>query len=419
MVAIEKANLTTSKMEINSIESAYSWFVGCMSLLMTSLSFGAITAVPILMKPMSEELLWGRARLASIHTAAFVCAAVGCIIVGLASDRIKFFWLALLAALSIGAGLFLTSRAHDPWMFYAAYGILVGGVGQGTFFSPITAAASHWFDRNRHFAIALITCGQGVGGLIVPVVLRYGAELIGWRDAMASYGLACFTIMSVASVVFLRDPPAKSHPHGTGQNGSNVSGANWAAYRFAMIHITFGSIGMFLFIAHFIILCEERQIAPFVAAILLSAMLGIATCSRLLTGLLLNRLSHERVIFGSNLVLTTGIVIVAGAGDNIPIIAIGALLFGVGFGSCFPAYATLVRANFPAQQFGFWLSTLWFLSFLGAGFGSWIGGYLHDIFGNYLFPLVFAAIIVTAGCLIAQFNSFLFSCVIYLISTAK
>ncbi len=386
-----------------SVESPYSWLVAGISLVITSLSFGAITAVPILMKPMSEELRWGRAELASIHTSAFAFAAVACVVMGFASDRVRFFRLALTGAISIGLGLVLTSRASELWKFYIFYGLLVGGLGQGTFFSPITASASRWFDRNRNVAIALITCGQGFGGLIVPVVLRGGANLVGWRDAMAGYGGACFIIMGLGSIVFLKTPPAAcSFADKNKNDNATQSAPNWIAYRFAVIQIIFGSIGSFLFIAHFMILCEERQIASFTSSLLMSLMLGTTICSRMVTGFLLNHVSQQRVILWSNVISALGIVIVARGSNSSAIIAIGAMTFGTGFGSSFPAYATLVRDNLPAGEFGYWLSTLWCASFLSAGVGTWMGGYLHDLSGSYGYSLGFAAVAVMTGVVIAR-----------------
>ena len=46
--------------------------------------------------------------------------------------------------------------------------LLVGGLGQGAFFSPLAAAVSHWFERHRAVAVSIALCGQSVGGLFIP-----------------------------------------------------------------------------------------------------------------------------------------------------------------------------------------------------------------------------------------------------------
>ncbi|EKD96850.1 MAG: hypothetical protein ACD_23C01224G0002 [uncultured bacterium] len=386
--------------KVKTSEGAYSWVVACLSLLMTSLSFGAVTSVPILMKPMSDELFWSRGKLSLVHTAALVGAAVGSLVIGYASDRMNFLRLALLAAISIGAGLLIASRADEFWQIALAYGILVGGIGQGTFFSPITAAASRWFDHNRTYAIAIVTCGQGVGGIVVPLILRDMALHNGWRSALLNYGIASTAVIGLASLVFIREPPITSasiEPE-TEQQPST----NWFTYYFAMAHFAVCSIGSFLFIGHFMIFCEESAIDPFTSSALMSSTLGATIVSRLAAGYLLKSIDSSRVILASNLIIAIGIMVVAFSEQSVFLISTGAAIFGIGFGAAFPAYGTSARANFPARQFGFWLATMWCLSFICAGFGSWAGGLFRDALGNYKTGFAFASGLILAGSLVAQ-----------------
>lgn len=366
---------------------------------MTSLSFGAVTSVPILMKPMSDELFWSRGKLSLIHTTALTGAALGCLVIGHASDRMNFFRLSLLAAISIGAGLLIASRADEFWQIALAYGILVGGVGQGTFFSPITAAATRWFDQNRTFAIAIVTCGQGVGGIVVPPILRYMALHYGWRSALLGYGMACAAVIGLASLVFIREPPIASTSI---EQCNKQQSVNWPTYYFAMANFAICSVGSFLFIGHFMIFCEENAINPITSSALMSSTLGVTIVSRLGAGYLLKSIDSSRIILTSNLIIAVGIMAVALSEQSVLLIFTGALIFGVGFGAAFPAYGISARANFPARRFGFWLATMWCVSFVCAGLGSWAGGLFRDALGNYKTGFAFASGLIFFGSLIAH-----------------
>jgi cyanate permease len=95
-------------------------------------------------------------------------------------------------------------------------------------------------------------------------------------------------------------------------------------------------------------------------------------------------------------------MVVAFSEQSVFLISTGAAIFGIGFGAAFPAYGTSARANFPARQFGFWLATMWCLSFICAGFGSWAGGLFRDALGNYKTGFAFASGLILAGSLVAQ-----------------
>ncbi len=47
---------------------------------------------------------------------------------------------------------------------------------------------SRWFDRRRGTAIALISSGQYIAGMIWPSLIGYGIARYGWQTAMLAYG---------------------------------------------------------------------------------------------------------------------------------------------------------------------------------------------------------------------------------------
>lgn len=190
-----------------TVETPYSWIVAGVALIITSLSFGVATSVAILMKPMSDDLGWTRQAVSLIHALTMLSAGIGSLVIGPIADRRSFGPLSIIGGIATALGLLLASHAHEPWHFYLVYGALVGAIGQGTFFSPITATVSLWFDRNRALAMAIVLCGQSVGGLTLPVILRISAVELGWREAITIYAWVCGIVIVACSLVFLRRPP--------------------------------------------------------------------------------------------------------------------------------------------------------------------------------------------------------------------
>ncbi|MCC5810126.1 MAG: MFS transporter [Ectothiorhodospiraceae bacterium] len=384
----------------DSIESTYSWLVVFVSLGLASLSFGAVTSIPILMQPMVEDLGWPRATLGLAHALAMVAAGTVGFAIGYLADRISFAVLSITAGLATGIGLMLSSVATEPWQLYAAYALLVGALGQGTFFGPITANVSRWFDRNRAFAMAIVLCGQSVGGLTVPIALRGLAEAWGWRDAMAAYGLLCLVLIVSCSLVFAKAPPKEPQTpptsDTTGQHSAKI--AQLRLFTLVTATLMLLNAGSFIVIAHLVAFGEEQGLPAALSAGILSILLGVTLVSRLGGGALLDRTHPGGVLVVCIALLPVGILMIEAGSGSIHLMMAGAILLGLGYGGVFPALTHIVRATFPSSRAGTWISAMFLFGFLAAATGSWLGGMLRDISGTYSLSLI-VALALTAGSL--------------------
>lgn len=366
----------------SSLETGYSWLVMILSMVMASLSFGAVTTVPILMQPMAEQLGWARSTLGLAHALAMIGAGGTSLLIGYLADRRGFAVIALVAAAATGFGLWMASRAQLPWQLYAPYALLVGAIGQGTFFGPITANVTHWFDRNRAFAMAVVMCGQSVGGLTIPVALRGLAQAWGWRDAMATYALVCLVCISLCALVFLRAPPRPAAHAPLAHRGPLPEGSMPVFFGVCAV-LMFLNTASFMVIAHLVAYGEELGLSPVRSASLLALLLGMTLISRLFGGTLIDRDRTAAVLFPCALMIPLGTLILTTGAGVFPWMLCGAVLFGFGYGGVFPVFAHLIRAAFPASVAGTWISAMFLSGFLAAALGSWSGGYLRDRGGDY------------------------------------
>ncbi|WP_332816032.1 MFS transporter [Ramlibacter sp.] len=381
-----------------SIQSLYSWWVACITLVIASISFGAVTSIPVLLKPLASDWQAGASTIALVHTSAMVGAGVGSLLLGRLLDRFGFFGISLLAAAATGGGLVLAASASNLLTLHFAYGVLVGGIGQGAFFSPLAAAVSQWFDRHRALAIALAACGQSVGGLALPPVLRWSAEAYGWRQTIESYGIAAGLVLCACAFAFRRAPPRLSAPgpaHGATANRT-LDRKGFALLGSSM---ALSNLAAFIAIGHLTAFGEEKGFAPAAAAAFVSVMLGATLLLRLSIGPLTIRFGHFRTLVAVSLVHLAGVVLLALADSQASII-LSVLLIGIGFGGYVPAYAVLVRELFPAAQAGRRLAEIYFFAFLAAGGGSWVGGITRDASGSYALPFAVAAVCAATGVLL-------------------
>lgn len=384
------ADVRGYRCEARSIETSYSWWLAAIAVLIGSLSFGAVTSVPILLKPLSHDWGAGAGTMALVHTSAMFGAAAGSLLLGRVFDRFGFFGMALLAATATGAGLLIAASAQNLLTLHLAYGVLIGGIGQGAFFSPLTAAVSQWFDRHRALAIAIVACGQSVGGLTLPPLMRWGAHAFGWRATLVTYGLVAGLVLVVCTLAFRRAPPPPVSAPDMSVAGKAVLSAAQGGFLMLGLAMALTNHASFMVMAHLTAFGEDQGFAPTAAAALVSAMLGVSLVSRLAVGKLSMRWGHHRTLLATTLLLVLGITWLAMAQGSVAI-ALGAVLVGLGFGSYVPGYAILAREMFPAAQAGRRIAEIFCFAFVAAGVGSWSSGWLRDLTGGYGVPFVVAA----------------------------
>lgn len=382
-----------------SIEQAYSWRVALTATLITSLGFGAATSVPILMKPLAQSWNSSAGSLAFVHSSAMVGAAIGGLVLGRLMDRWGFFPIAVLGTVATTSGLLLASVASNFFILLVAYGLLIGAIGQGAFFSPLVAAVSQWFDRRQALAIAIAASGQGVGGLLYPPMLRLGAQLIGWRSTLAVYGIAAGLLLGACAFVFRRAPPRHASPSRAGAEPAAKAHFRPRHFLALCLSLALANLATFMIIGHLTAAGEERGFSPMAAASLLSIMLGMALISRLSSGYLCGIFGDYRVLVVATVVHGIGLGWMA-ATASYAAIAAGAALIGLGFGAYLPGYAVLVRKIFPPNQSGRRIAEVFFLGFMASGIGSWSGGWLRDMGGNYVAAFCGATLLALIGLLI-------------------
>ncbi len=380
------------------IECAYSWWLAALVLVISSISFGAVSAVPVLLKPLAREWNTGAASIAWVHMSTLVGAGLGSLVLGRMMDRWGFFPIALTASVATACGLFLASRASGILILHLACGVLIGGVGQGAFFSPLTAALSRWFDRHRALAMAIGTSGQSVGGFFIPPLLRLGADRIGWRTTLELYAGVALALLVPCALAFRRALPvtgaATSAPAAEQRNGEH-----WHRFWTLGLALALTSLATFVVIGHVVAFGEERGFTPVVAASLMSGLLGATLFSRLLAGWLARHWGGFRVLLVASAIHLTGIGLLA-VSQGYPALVAASALIGLGFGGYLPIYALLASDMFPASESGRRIAEMYFFAFVAAGLGSGGGGWVHDVSGGYAMTFRCAALMACAGMLI-------------------
>lgn len=364
----------------------YRWVLVAIGALMTCVSMGAMFSLAVFLEPIATATGWSRAGISSAMTVNFIAMGIAGFLWGTANDRFGSRVVVLSGTIVLGLGLVLASRATTLLEFQFVYGLLVG-IASGAFVTPMIAATTGWFERNRALAISLVSAGIGVAPMTVSPLARYLITTYEWRPAMLMIGLVAWVVLLPAGL-FVRNAPLQ----GAGAEAGPVShGDPWAtakhAFRtpqFLVLAATFAACcaahsGPIFHMVSYATLCGISAMA----AVSIYSVEGLAGLfGRLLLGVLADR-------YGIKLVLTAGLLVQAFAiGSYLYVSKLEefyalAIVFGTAYGGVMPLYAGLAREYFGQSIIGTVLGAATMISCLGMAFGPFIGGWLFDTYHDY------------------------------------
>jgi MFS family permease len=367
----------------DSIETGASWVAAAVAMSILSISYGAPLIVVVGLKPIAAALGGDRSVIALAAALVWVGTGTGGILMGWVADRVGVRRTVICGALMTALGLAVSSIGK-VWTLYLGHALLIGLLGGGALYPPLLIHVSRWFDRRRGTALAVISSGQYVAGVIWPSVFQHWLGWFGWQATMLSYAVVVVAVAPMA--LFLRPAPQPGRAVGSSAvvvRGTHALGLRPNTVQALLCAAAFlCCVPMAMPAGHLVALCSDLGISPAQGAAMLSVLLGCAFVSRQFWGWLADRV-------GGLLTLMLGSACQA--------LAIGAFLltqneaglftisaaFGLGFSGIVPAYVLIVRELFPSAEASWRVPTVLFIAMSGMAFGSWFAGALYDHFGYY------------------------------------
>ena len=370
---------------MSGVDSSASWKTAWLVLAILSVSYGSPLLIVVGMKTIQEALGIDRSVVALAGSLVWVGTGAGGIVMGWLADRVGIRRTVVIGTCMIACGLALSSLG-TVWALYIGHGLMIGLLGNGGVYPPLLVYVSRWFERRRGAAIALISSGQYVAGVVWPFFLERGFALVGWQAVMLCYG-ALVLVLILPATRLLKTPPAfgdaapgsrgtASRHGGTGSLRPNVMQALICLAAFCCC------IPMSVPSAHIVAFCGDIGIKPTHGAAMLSLMLGCAFLSRQAWGALADRIGGLRTVMVGSACQAVAIAGFLVTQDEAGLFAVSAA-FGLGFSGIIPSYSVAIRDHFPPAQASWRMPLTLFTAMSGMAFGSWLAGALYDRFGYY------------------------------------
>jgi len=368
----------------DSIENRSSWVAAAITTAILAISYGAPLLVVIGLKPITSSLGTDRSVVALAGALVWVGTGLGGIVMGWLADRIGVRSIVVFGALMAALGL-AVSTTGQVWTLVLGHAVLIGLLGNSAHFPPLVVYISRWFDRRRGTAVALISSGQYVAGVLWPTVFERAMRQFGWQATMRGYAVVvAAAILPLA--LFLQPPPRPSRATAVGAEMRRRGRALGLPANLVQTLLSAAGflccVPMAMPAGHLVAFCTDLGIPAAHGAAMLSVLLGSAFVSRLFWGWLADRIGGLGTLLAGSACQALAIAAFTATRDEVGLFAVSAA-YGLGFSGIVPAYVLAVRELFPSAEASWRVPTVLFIAMSGMAFGGWFAGALYDHFGFY------------------------------------
>lgn len=393
--------MSEPKAVAGSVETRRSWETALLTLLILAISFGSPLMAVVGLRDIQASLQTDRSVVALASALVWVGTGTGGIAMGWMADRVGIRRIVVFGAIMMVAGLAL-STLGSVWALYVGHGLLIGFLGNGAIYPPLLIYVSRWFDRRRGTALALISSGQYIAGVVWPSFLEAGMKQHGWQWVMLAYAGLVLAILPLT--LLLRpspEPVAFAGQVGVAAGGRKASLSPGVAMVLLCVAGFCCCVPMALPSSHLVAFCGDLGIAPAQGAAMLSVLLGCAFVSRQFWGAFADRYGGLRAVAAGSACQAAAILAFVFSKDETTLFLVAGA-YGLGFSGIIPSYSVAIRDLFPSREASWRIPTALMSSMMGMAFGSWFGGKVFDVMLSYrpafasgvVFNLVNLALIV-------------------------
>ncbi|WP_375173773.1 MFS transporter [Pseudooceanicola sp.] len=370
------------------LDSGYSWRRLMLSLAISIVGNVGMWAVIVVLPSMQREFGLDRADSTFPYTLTMAGFAIGNGLIGRVVDRFGITWALTGAALMQGFGFLAAALFPGIWGVTLLH--LAIGLGAAACFAPLIADVSLWFLRRRGIAVALIASGNYLSGAIWPLVLSGVLASGGWRAVYTVLGWVILAVV-IPGALFLR----RRLPMEAMARSDEVSSARARATGFSprALTILLGIAGIGCCVAmsmpqvHIVAFCVDLGYGPAVGGQMLSLMLLGGVASRILSGLVADKIGGVRTLLIGSVAQTLALVLYLPS-DGLMSLYVVSTVFGLSQGGIVPSYAVIVREYLPAKEAGARVGLVIMTTIIGMALGGWMSGWIYDISGSYFLAFV-------------------------------
>ncbi|MDP6452336.1 MAG: MFS transporter [SAR202 cluster bacterium] len=388
----------------------YGWYIVATGGFLSLLAMGSVSGFGVFVIPMSEEFGWNRGTISIAAAVASLAGGLSQPVMGRIFDRVGGRKLVLIGLTTFGGALAMLMFTNHIVYLVIVFGIIMSlGVSAGSM-NTMGVLVSRWFQRRRATAIALISAGASLGGLMLVPLISFAIPVIGWRNTWLMLGMFVLILGVPMAYIFVKNDPSEvgQLPDGDpipddGNVASNqarrspLEVAHWMeAFRSTPMWQLMGGyvvcgITTNVMSAHYVPYAIEEGFSPSVAATAYGVLSVMNLAGVLTVGFLGDRLGRKNLL--------TAVYAIRGLGFAILLLAPGywglfgfAAVGGVAWLASVPLTTALTADVYGLRNVGVLSGLVFMFHQLGGAASIQVGGILRDLTGDYTLPFALAGL---------------------------
>ncbi len=362
--------------------------------LVTALAIGAIGStgmwsVVVALPAVQAEFGVARADASLPYTLTMIGFGIGGVFMGRLSDRYGILVPVRIGAVALLVGYVAAGLSGSLWQYALAHGIFIG-LGSSAMFAPLMADISHWFRRRRGIAVTVCASGNYLAGTIWPPILQHFISTEGWRATLIGYGIFCFLMLLPLTLGLARKLPVAGEalrPTAASALAARAPARDLGVSPLAlqMLLVCAGvacCVAMSMPQVHLVAYCSDLGYGAARGAEMLSVMLGLGIVSRLLSGVICDRIGGVATLLLSSFLQGVALLLYLPF-DGLVSLYVVSGLFGLFQGGIVPMYAIVVREYFKPEEAGARVGLVISATLFGMALGGWVSGAIYDATGSY------------------------------------
>ncbi|MDB5576393.1 MAG: major facilitator superfamily 1 [Bradyrhizobium sp.] len=361
-------------------------------------------ATGIFMKPLEAEFGWSRSAISVGLLLSTLATAITTPLVGYIADRYDLRRIIIAATLGLALSFFLFASLWNALWVFMLLMVVKSFLSAGT--SPVvyTRMINQWFDRSRGFALGLALAGNGLAGILLPVLLAPYVAQHGWR---AGYIAIAVCVLVTAPLIWfnVRDRryaargvqiPESMPKHSAGSVRAIVRTRTFWLLMTALLVPALGMGGIGI---HLIPMLTDFGLTPSQAGAIAGVLGGAVVLGRIVTGSLIDRFFAPHVAAVAYALTALGCAGLAIFG--VAFAPYAAFLVGLATGAEVDIIGYTVARYFGLKHYGLIYGFMYTAFLMGASVSQLIASAVFDHMGNYVPYLWFACASLVLGALVA------------------
>ncbi len=370
-------------------DSRYAAIRLLVALLLMTVGASGMYVVAVVLPAVQAEFGVARADASIPYTAMMIGFGIGGVLMGKLADRYGVTVPILISAAGLGFGYVAAGMAGSIWLFAVAHGVLIGLLGASATFAPLIADTALWFARRRGIAVAVCASGNYLAGTVWPPIVQHFVDTIGWRDTYVGLGMFSAVVMLTFAPMLRQRPPlpapASAHASGAPDDAPSTRPFGLSPTAAMVLLCVAGlacCVAMSMPQVHIVAYCGDLGYGAARGAEMLSLMLGLGIVSRLISGVICDRIGGLRTLLLGSALQGLALLMFLPFDGLVSLYVISAL-FGLFQGGIVPSYAIIVREHFSPHEAGARTGTVLMFTLLGMALGGWMSGAVFDLTGSY------------------------------------